>query len=208
MSRHPTQKLSTDMPEELAGNEKGAKTRPRERIVSAACALFRENGIRATGVEAIAEAADTNKMTLYRHFGSKDELVCESLKTISAKAADFWAGLERAFPDDPQARLDRWVEHRADQLDHDPCGCDLTNAAVELKEPDHPAYPVIERYKADQRRRLVGLCADAGSREPELLADMLTLLIEGARVSRCSAGPQGPSRAFARACRAAILSLR
>ena len=201
------------MPEELAGNEKppkeaGGKTRPRERIVTAACALFRENGIRATGVEAIAEAADTNKMTLYRHFGSKDELVCESLKAISALAAEFWAGLERDFPADPQARLDCWVEHRARSLDRDPCGCDLTNAAVELKEPDHPAYPVIEQYKADQRRRLVDLCAHSGSREPELLADMLTLLIEGARVSRCSAGPEGPSRSFASACRAAILSLR
>ena len=201
------------MPEEWAGNEKarkeaGGKTRPRERIVSAACALFRENGIRATGADAIAEAADTNKMTLYRHFGSKDELVCESLKAISAKAAEFWAGLEQAFPDDPKARLDRWVEHRAEKLLHDPCGCDLTNAAVELKEPDHPAYPVIERYKAEQRRRLVELCGAAGSREPELLADILTLLIEGARVSRRSAGPEGPSRSFSRACHAAILSLR
>ncbi len=54
------------------------KIPPRDRIVSTACQLFREHGIRGIGVDAIAEAAATNKMTLYRHFGSKDDLVCES----------------------------------------------------------------------------------------------------------------------------------
>ena len=45
---------------------------PRERIIAVAADLFYRHGIRAVGVEAIAEAAGTNKMTLYRHFVSKD----------------------------------------------------------------------------------------------------------------------------------------
>ncbi len=45
---------------------------PRDRILAAAADLFYRHGIRAVGVEAIAEAARTNKMTLYRHFPSKD----------------------------------------------------------------------------------------------------------------------------------------
>ena len=53
--------------------------RPRERIVDCAQDLFHRRGIRGVGVEAIAEAAGTNKMTLYRHFGSKDELILEYL---------------------------------------------------------------------------------------------------------------------------------
>src|SRR6266540_741409 len=60
---------------------------PRERIVAVAADLFYRHGIRAVGVEAIAEAAGTNKMTLYRHFASKDELVAEYLRQ-SAKLAD------------------------------------------------------------------------------------------------------------------------
>jgi AcrR family transcriptional regulator len=52
---------------------------PRERILSAASGLFYRHGIRAVGVEAIAEEAKTNKMTLYRHFTSKDELVAQYL---------------------------------------------------------------------------------------------------------------------------------
>ena len=45
---------------------------PRDRILVAARELFYRHGIRAVGVETIAEAAATNKMTLYRHFGSKE----------------------------------------------------------------------------------------------------------------------------------------
>ena len=55
--------------------------RPRERILATARDLFHKHGIRGIGVEAIAEAAGTNKMTLYRHFNSKDDLVVECLKT-------------------------------------------------------------------------------------------------------------------------------
>ena len=57
--------------------------KPRERIISTARELFRKCGIRGIGVDAIAEAAGTNKMTLYRHFGSKDELIAELFVTRS-----------------------------------------------------------------------------------------------------------------------------
>ncbi len=191
----------------MAGNANGGKTKPRERIVSAACTLFRENGIRATGVEAIAEAADTNKMTLYRHFGSKDELICEALKCISDRHSAFWDRLASDFPSDSRRRLLAWVELRAASLVEEPYGCDISNAAVELKETGHPAHAVIEQVKAAQHRQLTDLCAAAGTRDPELLANSLALLMEGARVSRCVSGPDGPSREFSRACYAVIEAL-
>src|ERR1700734_2528605 len=59
--------------------------RPRERILAAARDLFHRNGIRGVGVDAIAEAAGTNKMTLYRHFDSKDDLVVAYLRSIAAE---------------------------------------------------------------------------------------------------------------------------
>jgi AcrR family transcriptional regulator len=55
--------------------EKDERIPPRARILAVAGDLFYRHGIRAVGVDAIAEAAGTNKMTLYRHFGSKDDLV-------------------------------------------------------------------------------------------------------------------------------------
>jgi hypothetical protein len=62
-------------------------------------------------------------------------------------------------------------------------GCALANAAIELADKDHPARRVIEEFKRAHRMRLVQLSQDAGLSEPEMLADELHLLLEGARVT-------------------------
>ncbi len=67
-------------------------------------------------------------------------------------------------------------------------GCPLANAAVELPEKDHPARRVIEDFKTAQRVKLIELCRAGGLREPDMLADELSLLLEGARVSAQSVG--------------------
>jgi AcrR family transcriptional regulator len=165
---------------------------PRARILVAAADLFYRHGIRAVGVEAIAEAADTNKMTLYRHFASKDELVAEYLRQ-SANAADgCWERFAQAHPGDPLAQLCAWLQEMARHLaEPNERGCALANAAIELPEKDHPARRVIEEYKKAQRTRLARLAEQAGLREPEMLADELHLLLEGARVTAQSVGTEG-----------------
>jgi hypothetical protein len=79
--------------------------------------------------------------------------------------------------------------------DHVACaderGCPLANAAVELPEKDHPARRVIEESKKSVRAQLVHLAGSAGLSEPELLADELHLLLEGARVTAQSVGSDG-----------------
>ena len=70
-------------------------------------------------------------------------------------------------------------------------GCPLANAAIELPEKNHPARRVIETFKNAQRDRIIGLCAAAELAEPELLADELFLLLEGARVAAQSMGREG-----------------
>jgi AcrR family transcriptional regulator len=180
---------------------------PRERILAAASGLFYSRGIRAVGVEAIAEAAGTNKMTLYRHFNSKDELVAEYLRRLAADAGKFWDGLAAAHPGDPRAQLRGWLAAmEAHVVDADQRGCALANAAVELPEKEHPARRVIEQFKAAQRDRLVALCGGIGIAEPELLADELFLLLEGARVSAQSVGPKGPASRLVRMGEALIAS--
>ena len=164
--------------------------------MSTACELFRQHGIRGIGVDAIAEAAETNKMTLYRHFGSKDDLICETLRFKSEQASALWEELEAQHPNDPMARLHGWVKARAQCLADNQYGCDLANAAVELKEQGHPAHAVIENFKLAQRRRLEKLCCDAGVAEPELLSDTLSMLMEGAQVSKLATGSEGPSMRF------------
>src|SRR5881275_3276006 len=89
------------------------QTPPRERILAAASDLFYRNGIRGVGVETIAEAAGTNKMTLYRHFDSKDKLILEYLTYKGKKSEETWAEIERAHPGDPAAQLYAFVERVA-----------------------------------------------------------------------------------------------
>ncbi len=165
---------------------------PRGRILAAAGELFYRHGIRAVGVEAIAEAAGTNKMTLYRHFASKDALVAEYLRRFASAADCCWERLAQAHPGDPLAQLLAWLEEMARHLaEPDERGCALANAAIELPEKDHPARRVIEEYKRAQRLRLVRLSEQASLSEPEMLADELHLLLEGARVTAQSVGTDG-----------------
>jgi AcrR family transcriptional regulator len=173
-----------------------APPKPRERIISTARDLFRKHGIRGIGVDAIAEVAGTNKMTLYRHFGSKDDLVVACLREVARDADAIWKGFEAAHPDDPLAQLHAWVRCGAECASGDGRGCDMADAAVELAESDHPARCVIEAFKTVQRDRLAGLCRNAGIAKADLLADTLSLLLEGARVSRQSAGVEGPCARF------------
>jgi len=165
---------------------------PRDRLLAVAADLFYRQGIRAVGVEAIAEAAGTNKMTLYRHFPSKDELVAECLRQVAREGVERWQRYEAAHPGDPRAQIHAWLTEMAGIVtDGNHRGCALANAAIELPDRTHPARRVVEEYKLAQRKHLAQLCRDAGLHEPELLADELYLLLEGARVTAQSIGNVG-----------------
>lgn len=179
--------------------------RPRERIIEMAQLLFRKHGIRGVGVDTIAEEAGTNKMTLYRHFGSKDELIAECLRYTASGADGFWEDLEKSAKD-PMEKLHAWVRGVASYASMEGGGCDLLTAAFELPEPDHPARLVVEAFKHEQREKLAALCREAGIVEAEGLADALGLLLEGARVNRRSVGPNGPSAHFVTIAEAVIAS--
>jgi AcrR family transcriptional regulator len=178
---------------DLPPTQRSPQPAPRERILAAARELLFCHGIRAVGVDAIAEAAGTNKMTLYRHFASKDELVAECLRQLAAEKDAAWDALSAAHPGDPQGELQAWLG-LVDQylMKLEKRGCALANAAVELPDKDHPARRIIEQSKTKHRERLSRLCRDAGLAEPERLADEIFLLIEGARISLQSVGPGGP----------------
>jgi AcrR family transcriptional regulator len=171
---------------------KSERISPRARLLAAAAELFYRHGIRAVGVDAIAEAAGTNKMTLYRHFASKDELLAEYLREMGKRGDQCWGAYEAARPGDPLGQLRAWLAEMAGHLANpEDRGCALANAAVELPDKAHPARRVIEEVKLAQRDRLAELARSAGLSEPEALADELYLLLEGARVTAQSVGAEG-----------------
>jgi AcrR family transcriptional regulator len=165
---------------------------PRERIIAVARDLFYRHGIHAVGVDAIAEAAATNKMTLYRHFESKDALVAECLRRRADELDAAFERIAAEHPGDPIGTLAAWL-HYLGEFKMSDRGCAFANAAIELPDRNHPARRVIEEHKRLHRDRLVALARAAGLVDPELVADEIFLLCEGARVSLQSVGPTGPA---------------
>lgn len=177
----------------------------RKRIFDTASGLFYLKGIRAVGVETIAEEAKTTKMTLYRSFPSKDELVAEWLRDHDIKFWRTWDAMSRKFPANPRKQLRAAFTLLAKHVtDPQARGCPMANAAVELTDKDHPARKVIEAHKAKLRARLAEMCARLRARKPRLLADQLFLLMEGAQVSTQILGARGPARNVARAAESLI----
>jgi AcrR family transcriptional regulator len=171
---------------------------PRERILAAVRDLFCSQGIKAVSVDEIAAAAQTNKMTLYRHFESKDQLIAAYVRLLSDEADAEWAELARKHPGDPYGQLRGWIRLVAGNLSEpDNRGCPLTNAAVEIADKDHPARPIIEAHKRHQRDHIATLCRETGFMVPEELADAIVLLLEGARVDIQSVGHDGPGARIA-----------
>jgi AcrR family transcriptional regulator len=155
---------------------------PRQRILDAANDLFRRQGIRGVGVEAIAEEAGTNKMTLYRHFASKDELIAEWVQGIVDEKEAAWEDIAAHHPNDPQGQLVDWSRRLAKRFaDMEERGSALANALAELPETNHPARRVIDAHRQREHKRILGLCREAGFPEPELAANQFYFLLEGAK---------------------------
>jgi AcrR family transcriptional regulator len=181
-----------------AADRQGTSPPPRERLLAAARELFYRRGIHAVGVDAIAEAAGTNKMTLYRHFASKDVLVAACLSELTREFDVAWDAIAAAHAGDPKGQLLAWLRYSGDFKEHEAeRGCALANAAIELPDKDHPARRVIREHKTALRERLIRLCRDARLADPERLADEIFLIWEGARVTAQSVGAQGLSARLA-----------
>jgi AcrR family transcriptional regulator len=177
----------------------------RKRIFDKASELFYLKGIRAVGVETIAAQADTTKMSLYRNFPSKDELVAEWLREHDANFWQTWEAMASRYPRDSRRQINAAFALLAKHVaDPGARGCPMANAAVEITEKDHPARKVIEAHKAKLRSRLARMCTQMRAPEPRLLADQLFLLMEGAQVTIQTLGTHGPARNIARAAKMLI----
>lgn len=171
-----------------------AKPRVRDRIFATACELFYRQGIRAVGVDAIAAAAGTNKMSFYRSFPSKDELVAEYARARDAAFFAWWDEVIAPYEGEPRRQVEALFDaHAGKSCAADSRGCGLTNAAVEITEAEHPALAVIHGHKAEMRRRLRKLARAMGARDADQLGDGLMLLMEGAHLTRLAFARGGPA---------------
>ncbi len=181
------------------------KSRVRDRIMKTAGDLFYRYGIHTVGVDTIASEAGTNKMSFYRNFASKDELVAEYLREEEREGLLRWDETLAAHAGNPRLQVECLFDVLVkNTCEEDSRGCALANAAVEITAPDHPARPIIEKYKSTMRQRFRNLAHDMHAREPDALGDWLMLLWEGAYLTRLTMGQAGPVQSAANAARALI----
>jgi AcrR family transcriptional regulator len=179
--------------------------RARDRIFAAAKEMFYRQGIRAVGVESIVAAANATKMSLYRSFPSKDDLVVAYLKDRDALYWQWWNDIMDRHTGDPRAQLRALVDSvgtRTTRAEYR--GCPFTNAATEFPDPDNPGREVAAENKRELRTRLRGLAAAIGAREPAVLADQIFLLMEGAYASGQVMGRDGPALSIVDAAEALV----
>lgn len=156
----------------------------RERILETASELFYQRGVRAVGVDLIVEQSGVAKTSLYRHFGTKDDLVAAFLQQ---EDLDFWSTWDRVakqYSNDAKAELDahiEWIGERVARENYR--GCPQINTAAEFPEADHPARKVIKRHMLEMRRRLKTIAEGMAVAAPDKLAGQLAVLINGAFVS-------------------------
>jgi AcrR family transcriptional regulator len=177
-------------------------TTVRDRLLDAAEALIYQNGIHATGTEAILARAEVARMSLYNQFGSKEALVLAALERRDDRwMAWFRDGIE-ARAADATRRLPAIFDQLAEWFDtKDFHGCAFINVSGEQFAPDHPARLVARRHKARLRQLILELCQEAGIGQPDTLARHLFLLVEGAIVAAmvepgCAAAEDGKQAAL------------
>ncbi|MGU7783859.1 TetR/AcrR family transcriptional regulator [Burkholderia sp. PU8-34] len=151
-----------------------------EHLLRAAEELFYKEGVRAVGVEAVVELAGVNKMSLYRQFSSKDDLILAYLDRMDACFFERFDTSVAKHPGQPKAQLIQYFVDLAERASHkDYRGCPFVNVAAEFPDASHPARERVAQNKERLIARLVELCESAGARQPKMLADSLALVIEG-----------------------------
>jgi AcrR family transcriptional regulator len=163
-----------------AGDDESA----RGRLLSAATHLFCKNGINATGIDAIISEAGTAKTTLYKLFGSKNNLVHAVLETEGKQWREWFIASIEAGGGTPQAKLARIFPALKDWFRQERFyGCPFINAVGEHDKDQRQLRAIAMRHKKVVLAYIEKLAEEMGAAEPEVLAHQLALLMDGAIVA-------------------------
>lgn len=156
----------------------------RQRILDAAVEQYYAEGIRAVSADKLIAAAGVSKVTFYRHFPTKNDLIAAYVAVLAQREQDTVAAKRAELADDPAAVLS-WY---ADVMGEASCapdfrGCPFINAAAELPENDHPGRAVIAGHRSWLTGQIVELLVQLDVTEPALRAHQIMMLRDGAMVS-------------------------
>lgn len=157
----------------------------RERLVSAAYELFARDGVQAVGVDAIIERSGVARQTLYRHFGSKQELVLTFMERREQLWTHDWLAAEiNRRARDPRRRLEA-IFDVFDEWFHEPGfeGCSFINVMLEHPATDHPLHRAAAEHLGHIRNLIEELAAEAAIADPSGFARQWHILMKGSIVA-------------------------
>lgn len=164
-----------------SGRNPVGRASARDRVFAVAADLFYRKGIRAVGVEEIVTRAGVAKISLYRSFSSKDDLIVAYLEH---RNGEFWRGWDNSFAKlrhDPRAQLRAIMTYLAERTTQRGYrGCPFINYCAEFPDMSHPGRRVADSNKREMRRRFAEIATALDVPAPMELADGLLLLVEGA----------------------------
>jgi AcrR family transcriptional regulator len=143
--------------------------------------LFYREGIRAIGVDTVAERSGVSKTSLYRVFESKEALVAAFAAKRDRSFWAWWAQIEEKYADDPRTLLDALLSGIAERIGHHTYrGCAFLNLVTEFPDQNHPGRIVARSNKEELRARLATIVAKLGAADPNRVGSQLALIINGA----------------------------
>lgn len=156
----------------------------RERILDAATRRYYADGIRAVSADRLIAEAGVSKVTFYRHFPTKDDLITAYLLQQVELVEGELTQKRAELAGDPAGVL-RWY---AEALGAFACtpgfrGCPFINAAAELSQPDHPGHRLVMDHRTWLVSQFAELLTELGVNDVDAKADQLMMLRDGAMVA-------------------------
>lgn len=169
----------------------------RERLSRAAYELFSREGTRAVGVDAIVARAGTAKMTLYRNFPSKSDLILEFLRRREQLWTHDWLEAEsRRRGETPREQLlaifDAFTEWFG-KPDFE--GCAFLTTLIEVNDRENPVHQAAVDHLANIRGYIEAVAAEAGISDTDSFARKWHILMKGSIMAAHEGDPAAASRA-------------
>ncbi|WP_394831038.1 TetR/AcrR family transcriptional regulator [Pendulispora rubella] len=155
----------------------------RAVLINTALRLFLRDGFHATGIDKILAESGVAKMTLYKHFGSKDELIAAVIEHCDEQHRPWIISETEKRAKSPRRRLLALFDVYTEWLSNDFAGCIFVKAASEYGSLDSPLHRAAKRHKDAIREYAQRLCEEAGAKHPQELARQIAMLLEGSLVT-------------------------
>jgi AcrR family transcriptional regulator len=173
---------------------------PREErrglVLDAAADLFYARGVHEVGMDELVGASGLGKATVYRMFGSKDELIGAYLQRSAAATLGSIDVEIARHEGDPAGAIAAIFEAIAEDVARPAFrGCAFNNASIEFSDPQHPARIAARDYRAALHARLTELSTRLSPDSGERVGAELALVVDGMYTNAAHLGPGGPAAA-------------